>query len=1123
MDVAAWLQTLGLEQYQAAFREHAITENVLPELSDEDLKELGVLSIGHRRTLLKAIRLLSKTPGLSTAEALSTSRESDTWSGISAPDEAEKRQLTVMFCDLVGSTVLSTQLELEELRDVMVGYQHCCAQVVEALGGFIAKYMGDGVLAYFGYPHAHEDDAERAVRAGLNLIEAVARLSADGTVLHVRIGIATGMVVVGDLVGRGEAQERGVVGETPNLAARLQALAGPDSLVIAPSTRRLTGALFEYRDLEPIALKGFAEPIRASQVLRLSAVESRFDARQRGGPTPLVGREYELDLLLESWKRASGGSGGAVSVIGEPGIGKSRLTRAVQERISAEPCLSLSFYGSAHNVDSSLFPFIRYLERAAGFQREDTLELKLMKIESLFAGHDSTEAIGLFAKLLSIPTNKRYPLQTLNPQARKEKTLEALLAHLARLASHQPVFVLFEDLHWVDPTTLELLGLLMDRLPRLRLLLVMTARPEFTPPWRHGDSVTTLTLTRLKREDVAALVDRVTGGNTLPNELLEQILARTDGVPLFVEELTKTILESGQVRLASGAYELVGDLKELAIPSTIHDSLTARLDRLSPVKEVAQMGAVIGREFAYELLAPLSSRNDEELVDALNQLVQSELVFSSGVPPTAVYTFKHALVQDAAYGSLLKGRRQQLHARIAKILRQKTPERAEREPELLAHHYTEAGLPAEAVGFWLRAGERAAERSANVEAVGHLNRGLEAVRTLPETIDRARQELALQVALGGPLIATKGYAAPEAGVAASRARQLCEELGDRDRLMQALYAELSTLYISAEDRGAWPVVERFASLTEGQLESGAHFVGRRMLALQHYHRGEFLQARNELERILEVYDSNRHDALALRYGHDVVVSGRSYLSWLLWLLGFPDRALLASFEAAARGKEITHANSKAFALLMGSAMPQQFLHNPIAVKEHSQALIEFSDQMRLPFWRAYAQVLAGWAQVELGEGEGALARIRKGLTDLRATGTGRHLPYLLGRLAEAEVKLGRIDEARRTIKTALSVVETSGDCSWESDLYRLEGELLFFLKSSPSQVEESLRTAIEIAIRQSAKSLELRAGTSLARLWREQNKRIQAVSLLEPIYFWFSEGFESFDLQTAKSLLHELR
>jgi class 3 adenylate cyclase/tetratricopeptide (TPR) repeat protein len=1127
MNVAEWLRNWGLGQYEAAFRHHDITEAVLPELTDEDFKELGIRSLGHRRTLTKAIRALAAGSKADSSNRLSSSIESgpDIVPSFSASNEAEKRQLTVMFCDLVGSTALSTRLELEELREVIISYHQCCAEVVQKAGGFIAKYMGDGVLVYFGYPQAHEDDAERAVRAGLNLIEAVPRLSLESMELHVRIGIATGLVVVGDLIGTGDAQERTVVGETPNLAARLQALAEPDTVLIAPGTRKLTGALFQYRDLGLVTLKGFVEPVRVSQVVGVGMLESRFDARQAGAPTKLVGREHELDLLLGYSQRTVAGHGCAISILGEPGIGKSRLTRALQEALSEQRFLCLNYYCSPYNVDSSLFPVIKHIERAAGFQREDTAEEKLRKLQCLFEDAQSfeSEATGLIARLLSIPTDQRYRLPPLNPQARKEKTLDALLSHMMRLALQQPVLVVFEDLHWIDPTTLELLGLVIEHISHVPLLLVLTARPEFSPPWAQTETFVSVPLARLTRENVTALVHRVTGGKVLPNELLERILARTDGVPLFVEELTKTVLESGVLRRANGGYELVGDLQAVSIPSTLHDSLMARLDRLAPIKELAQMGAVIGREFAYELLAQLACRQERELISALDQLVQSELVFSRGTPPDAVYTFKHALVQDAAYSSLLKGRRQQFHARIAGILRERMPERADQEPELLAHHYTEAALPTEAVPFWLRAGERAAERSANLEAIGHLNKGLAALRSLPETVERARHELALQVALGGPLIANKGYAAPEAAIAATRARQLCEQLGDSEKLTQALYSELSTLYIGAGDERVWPVVERFATLTDGLLESGAHFVGRRMLALQHYHRGEFLQAKRELERILELYNPKLHDALALRYGHDVIVSSYSYLSWLFWLLGFPEQAKQAAQQAVDRGKKITHANSKAFAMLMGSVFPEQFLHDAVLVKEHAQSVIEFSDEMRLPFWRAYGQVLAGWAEVELSTSESGLERVQQGLIDLRSTGTGRHLPFLLGRVVEAQTKLGKIKEAQETMTRGLSVVATSGDHSWESDLHRLRGELLFSLNSGPDEVEASFEKAIQLAAEQKAKSLELRARTSLARFWRERNKRAQAIDLLEPLYNWFSEGRDTFDLRAAASVLKELR
>ncbi len=673
-----------------------------------------------------------------------------------------------------------------------------------------------------------------------------------------------------------------------------------------------------------------------------------------------------------------------------------------------------------------------------------------------------------------------------------------------------------------NSTSLELLDLIIDRIGRLPVLLVVTFRPEFSPPWVGQAQVAALALSRLGAGDAARLVDAVGGGRSFPPEVLDHIVRRTDGIPLFVEELTKTVIESGVLREADGRWIVDRPFLELAVPSSLHDSLMARLDRLAPIKEVAQTGAVIGREFSYELLAPLLSRSEGELQAALDRLVRSELVFRRGTPPAATYIFKHALIQDAAYSSLLRSRRRELHARIAELLQNRMPERTETEPELLAHHYTEAGLAVQAIDYWLRAGRRSAERSANIEAIGHLNRGLEVLRTLPETIERARQELALQVALTGPLVASKGYAATEAAAAAIRARELCERVGDVDRLPQVLYAEVGMLYVAAEDfRRVWPVVERFATVTEGLLDTGAHLVGRRFVALRHFHRGEFRQVRDQVRGTLELFDPIRHDAIAFQYGHDEVVIERAYLSWVLWLLGFPDQAVEWGRAAAARGSEIKHTNSKAIALCWGLAMPQQFLRNPVAVREYSLSVLEYSNEMKLPLWHALGEILAGWSRVELERAKDGLVQMHNGFAEFRATRSGHHLPYHLGRLAEAQRRLGKIEEGRQTIERALALVDRSADQSWESDLHRLNGDLLLSL-SRREEAEQSLASAITIAKEQEAKSLELRASLSLARLWCEERKYAQARALLQPVYDWFTEGFDTPDLRDARTLLQQM-
>jgi class 3 adenylate cyclase len=637
---------------------------------------------------------------------------------------AERRHVTVMFCDLVGSTALSARLDPEDLRGIIGTYHRCCAEVVERNGGFVAKYLGDGVLAYFGYPQAHEHDAERAVRAGLALVEEVPKLEATaaGGSLQVRVGIATGLVVVGDLIGSGEAQERGIVGETPNLAARLQGIAEPNTVVIANGTRRLIGNLFELEDLGPKDLKGIAGPARARAALRTSSVESRFEALHTTGLSALVGRDEEIDLLMRRWEQAKRGDGSIVLLSGEPGIGKSRIAQTVLERLAGEPHTRLRYFCSPHHQDSALYPSITQLERAAGVRREDSDTQRLDKLEAVLslATNELREAVPLLADLLSIPVGDRYPSLNLTPQKRKEKTLHAQLAQVEGLAGQQPVLMVFEDLHWSDPTTRESLDLLIDRVPALRVLVIITFRPEFAPPWVGRPQVTLLSLSRLPPRRRAEMIMQVTGGKALPREIADEIVDRTDGVPLFIEELTKTVVESGILTEAGDHYTATGSIAPLAIPASLHASLLARLDRLAPTREVAQIGAALGRQFSHELISAVAQMPQQQLDDAMAQLLSAELIFRRGTPPDAEYTFKHALVQDTAYSTLLRSRRRQIHARIASTLEDHFPEIVQKRPEVSARHCAEAGSVEKAVGYWLQAGRHATARSAMNEAVAQL-------------------------------------------------------------------------------------------------------------------------------------------------------------------------------------------------------------------------------------------------------------------------------------------------------------------------------------------------------------------------------------------------------------------
>ena len=756
VDLGGWLRSLGLERYETAFRENEIDDTVLLKLTAGDLKDLGVAVVGHRRRLLDAIALLRGD-----ANAKAPHSEDPSILPRPAQDTAERRQVTVMFSDLVGSTALSARMDPEDLREVISAYQKCVAETVQRFGGFVAKYMGDGVLVYFGYPQAHEDDAERAVRAGLELIPAVGGLKSSVS-LQIRVGIGTGLVVVGDLIGAGAAQEQTVIGETPNLAARLQSGATPGTIVIDKTTRRLLGGLFEYRDLGGVEVRGFANPMQAHEVVRPSMVESRFEAL-RTVTTPLVGRDEELDLLLRRWEQAKRGDGCVVLISGEPGIGKSRLIQALQERLGDEPHARLRYFCSPHHQDSALYPTIAQLERAAGFRREDIPEQRLDKLEAVLAQatNDLSEAIPLIADAAVDPDGR--PLSAAHAhaaEAQREDTLRAISPDRGTNGAAAGTDDL-EDVHWSDPTTRDSLDLLIDRVATLHVLVIITFRPEFAPPWVGRSHVTLLSLSRLPRRKRAEMIAYVTGGKALPKEIADQIVDRTDGVPLFIEELTKTVVESGIVTEAGDHYTVTGSVAPLAIPTSLHASLLARLDRLAPTREVVQVGAALGRQFSHELISAVAEMPQQQLDDALAQLRSAELIFRRGMPPDAEYTFKHALVQDAAYGTLLRSRRQQLHARIASALESQFPDVVETQPELLGRHFGEGGFEEKAIAYFTVAGERAVKRGANSEVIRHFRRALELLQGRPETAERSKAELKVLEKLGPALQAAHGFGAPE--------------------------------------------------------------------------------------------------------------------------------------------------------------------------------------------------------------------------------------------------------------------------------------------------------------------------------------------------------------------------
>ena len=870
MDVVVWLRSLGLGKYEAAFRKNEIDETVLPGLTAEDLKELGVAALGHRRKLLDAIAALRTDTNAkpSSADASTTSAAPS----VAPEDRAERRQITVMFSDLVGSTALSARMDPEDLRVVILAYQKSVAATALRFGGFVAKYMGDGILIYFGYPQAHEDDAERAVRAGLELVTAVGALKTHAT-LQTRVGIATGLVVVGDLIGSGASQEQAVVGETPNIAARLQGIAEPNTVVIAEGTRKLLGSLFELEDLGAKDLKGIAGPVRAWVAQRPAAVEGRFEALHGSGLTDLVGREEELELLLRRWARAKSGEGQVVLLSGEAGIGKSRLTAALMEAVAREAHTRLRNFCSPQHTDSALYPTIGQMERAAGLAHKDTPKAKLDKLDAMLAqSSTSAQDAALFAEMLSLPNDGRYPALELTPQQRRQKTLEALVLQVAALARQNPVLMIFEDAHWTDPTSLELLGRIVDKIPTLRVLLIVTFRPEFEPPWLGRPYVSALTINRLADREVGAVIDRVTGNKPLPANIRLDIIERTDGIPLFVEEMTKAVLERESEGTAERTVATIPSLG-LAVPATLHASLMARLDRLGPAKQVAQIGAALGREFPYATLAAVARKAEADLLAALDRLTEAGLLFRHGAPPHATYLFKHALVQDAAYGTLLREPRRALHARIAETLESQFAEIAENQPELLARHCTEAGLTEKATSLWGKAGQRSLERSALVEAAAQFTRALDQIAALPVTSALRREQIKLQVALITPLLHVKGHAAPETKAAAERARLLIEQaeaLGEAPEdpllLFSVLYSVWLANYIAFHGDVMCELARQFLAFAEKQGTTAPLLIAHRIMGISLLCTGDIRAGRTHLDQAIALYDPAEHRSLATRFG-----------------------------------------------------------------------------------------------------------------------------------------------------------------------------------------------------------------------------------------------------------------
>jgi class 3 adenylate cyclase/predicted ATPase/ribosomal protein L40E len=1034
--------------------------------------------------------------------------------------EGERRQLTVMFCDLVDSVVLGARLDPEELHEVMRAYQEACARIVRSHGGDIAHYAGDGLFVYFGYPRAHENDAERAVQAGLGILEEIARLNVElertrRIRLAVRIGIHSGLVVVAGYGGGSDEVQ--VLGHTVNVAARLQGVAEPDSVVVSVATHALVRGIFVTRDLGPQVLKGIVDPVGAYRVLAPTGVRNRLDLAAETGLTPFVGREHEIALLLDRWEGVNEGHGQAVLLRGEAGIGKSRLIRTLRERLASHAWIET--HCSPYHEHSAFYPLAELLERGLELGRAAAPAAKIAALERALeaAGLPVAEVAPLFASLLSLEVADRYPVVTASAEARRRRTIESVIAWLLHRGAQGPTVLVVDDLHWIDPSSKELFGLLLEQIQATPMLLLFTARPTAAPPWPQGSNLTHLALQPLTRQQVGAMIEQIAGGARLPPDVRRQVVTKTDGVPLFVEELTKAVLESDLLRDNAASPGRPAE-RELAIPSTLQDSLMARLDRLGPHKVIAQVAAVLGREFSHALLAAVADTEEGAVESALAELVRAELVHQRGMAPLETYRFKHALVQETAYQSLLRSRRQEAHARVARVLAKRFPERVASEPEEMARHCMEGGLAEEAIGWYRLAGERAAQRSAHAEALAHFGRGLEVLSARPAGLERDRLELVLRVALGPPMIAIRGYGDPEVERTFERARDLCRQIGDAPHLFEAVWG-LANYYQSRSELGAAQALsEQLVGMAaqggEARLAVWAHL----QLGGALFWRGDPAAAIAHLEVAIAHHEPGAHRLLT--GATDPGVAARVYAALALWQLGQPDRALSVSREGVAAGRVCGDALSLALALCF-SGILLRLRREPDAVRALAEEAIELSTAQDFPLWRGLGRMLLGWALAHSGAGEQGLDDIQQGLAQLASIGTEVGASGGMALLADAALVAGRIPAALNAVEAGLAVADLRDQHTWDAELQRLRGEIVLAGEGAggKEEAEPFFVQALETARRQQATMLELRAATSLGRLLQRRGRGDEARELLAVVYGRFTEGFDTPDLRDARSLL----
>ena len=1114
--IREWLASIGMSEYAELFSANRIDTAVLPDLTDDDLEKLGVV-LGDRRKILRAIRELSEAE---------TAR-SPTVTEPRLRESAERRQLSAMFIDLVGSTELSAKLDPEDLGELIGVFQKTCATAVSEFGGSIAKYIGDGTLAYFGYPEAHEDDAERAVRAGLALVDAIAAMELPLALrLQVKVGIATGLTVVGELIGEGSAQERVAVGESLNLASRVQAAASPNSVVVAELTRNLAGAAFDYEDLGLHELKGIAGPTRLWRVIGEGQARGRFEARLVKGLTSFVGRGEEIGLMRRRWDYVREGDGQIVLLSAPAGFGKSRIAQAFREQLGNSSTICLEYFGSPFHVGSPLHPVIRQLEWAAGIVRTDSVAEKLDKLERLLEGSTESraEVVPLFATLLSIPFGQRYSPLQINEQVQKQRTMEALLEQLVLLSSRGPLLLVFEDAHWIDPTSLEFISAVVRRVTDLCAMVIVTHRPEFAPPWLDFGHVTMLKLSHLGRSQVVELVHNAAGSKALPDPIVEQIAARSQGVPLFVEEITRSIVESGDLEESGERYVVRQSSRDFAIPATLQDSLVARLDRLGSAKDVALTASIIGREFSYELIAALSSASHATLEADLNRLVRADLLGQHGTPPRSRYIFKHALIRDAAFHTVLKARRRELHKLIAEELTTRFPDVAAREPELLAHHYSEAEMTDRALEFWRRAANRAAAGLAYVEALGHVDRAMKLISTLPAGAERDEWELAFRSIEGPSRMALDGWDSPSATRLYEAARVVAERLGRPAELFRSVWGLWMGAHSNGQHVRAHALYQEILGLLgqsdEAEYIIQAHHAGGSQMVAE----GAPRAAMAHIDELLTNYRMDAHGNLALMYGaHDPGCCSLGMRALSLMMLGYVVQAEAASLGSLELSERLDHKPSISHTRMFRAEFCI-ILNCAKDADEHLRASISIAKKYALTGYIYADELMEGWVRVVQGEADAGVRQAEAALEALKAIPSRRfHLPIRIAIVGRAKAAAGDFEGALEYYEFGSRGRGEHGERWYEPELLRLKAETLVALSEARAiAAEQCLIDAIALAKKQEARFWELRAAIVLAGLWTKRGRLADASDVLAPVCGWFTEGLDGPDLRNAKALLAQL-